>query len=368
MEKRGGERARSEPNQNKHIGSHRGRIEGTASLPSTVQGRLDLSEHADIAERPRISIVMPVFNTGVILIDSVRSVLDQTLLEAEGPSAIELLVVDDHSTDAATLVALEAVAALSPIVRVLLNHRTKGAAGARNTGIFEARGSWIGFLDSDDLFYKSFLLDQTKAMAGLDEATWVAAHFHVGDDEARPRAARLAQRSPRLHALLAIEYEKGETSRLVRPVTPLLECGCIGIFTARVRRDALLAVGGFDESLQAAEDYDLWLRLATHNDLHLTPLDAGVYRMRIGSLTRSGRPMYWNEDLMLRQASRDPKFVQHRAAIRARLRAVYATYCYHFRKHRDFRNAFRYATRLLALSPFTPTSWRHVAAGLMRVT
>ncbi len=309
---------------------------------------------------------MPVYDTGALLLHSVRSVLHQTFLAARGEDAIELLIVDDGSTDPATRAALAAACALSPTVRVLANRRAKGAAGARNTGIFEARATWVGFLDSDDLFYPDFLERQSRAIEAAGDVAWAAAHFHVGDEHVRPLVHPLAKRSPSLYRRIRDEYERGQTSRLRRPVQALLDCGCIGIFTARVRRDELLAVGGFDETLQSAEDHDLWLRLAVRHDLHLVPIDAGVYRVRKGSLTQSGRPMYWMKDRMLRQARSDPRFRRHAGAIQQRQRSVYDTYCDHFRRQRDFDSARRYALQLLRLAPWSSRGWRQLIAGMIR--
>ena len=314
---------------------------------------------------PMISIVMPVFDTGAVLLDSVRSIVAQTWFATDGVGW-ELLIVDDASTDPETRAALDEATTLSPSVSAIPNTRKRGAAGARNTGVFAARGDWIAFLDSDDLWYPDFLQRQFAAFAGHDEASWRAAHFDVGDEHARTVPKPLRERSPCLHAVIADDYASGRVSVLHRPVDVLLRCGCLQVMTVQVRRDLIRSLGGFDETLACAEDYDLWLRLASKHDLHLAPLDAGVYRVRPGSLTKAGRPMYWCEDRMLLNARQDSTFVPFRAAIDSRLRKVYDTFCFHYREHRTFGRAARYALRLIRLAPFGKAGWRHLLATMLR--
>ena len=90
-----------------------------------------------------VSIVMPSWNTGAFIAESIRSVLAQTY------SNWELIVVDDGSTDNTD----EVVASFSdPRIKYFKNPRNVGAALTRNRALREARGEWMAFLDSDDLW------------------------------------------------------------------------------------------------------------------------------------------------------------------------------------------------------------------------
>ena len=97
---------------------------------------------------PKVSIIIPVYNVEPSYInDAINSALNQTLDD------IEIIVVNDGSTDIRTLEYLKTVN--NPKIK-LINQENKGLGGARNTGISNATGDFIGFLDSDDWLDKNF--------------------------------------------------------------------------------------------------------------------------------------------------------------------------------------------------------------------
>lgn len=98
------------------------------------------------ATRDRVSVVMPAFNAAATLGRAMRSVLAQTHRE------LELIVVDDASTDATARVIAE-VAAGDRRVVALRQERNAGVAAARNAGLAAASGAYVAFLDSDDWWH-----------------------------------------------------------------------------------------------------------------------------------------------------------------------------------------------------------------------
>lgn len=100
-----------------------------------------------------ISVVIPTYNRAHLIKESLQSVLDQTL------QPYEIIVVDDFSTDNTE----EVVNSLnSPLIKYLKNERKKGANGARNTGILMAKGEYIAFHDSDDIWLPEKLRLQSE--------------------------------------------------------------------------------------------------------------------------------------------------------------------------------------------------------------
>lgn len=106
-----------------------------------------------------VSIIMPSYNTAQYIEKSINSVLNQTYLNWE------LIIVDDGSTDGSD----EIVAAIKDKrINYLKNEKNSGAAVSRNRALREAKGKWIAFLDSDDLWDKDKLKKQIKFMKDND--------------------------------------------------------------------------------------------------------------------------------------------------------------------------------------------------------
>ena len=103
-----------------------------------------------------VSIIMPSYNTAQYIADSIESVLAQT------HENWELLIVDDCSTDNTDEVVAEF--SIDPRIRYLKNAKNSGAAVSRNRALREARGKWIAFLDSDDLWEPEKLEKQIAFM------------------------------------------------------------------------------------------------------------------------------------------------------------------------------------------------------------
>ena len=181
-----------------------------------------------------ISVIIPTFNRAEFVVDAVRSVLDQK----DAPERVEIIVVDDGSTDNTG----EALAAL-PGEFGCFRREHSGVSAARNLGISLSRGEWIAFLDSDDLWLPGKLRAQMKFFSDNPDALlcqtgeiWIRNQRRV---------------NPRKY------HEKPEGYCFPR----LLERCLVSPSAVVVHRRLFDLVGLFDESLPACEDYDLWLRI-----------------------------------------------------------------------------------------------------------
>jgi teichuronic acid biosynthesis glycosyltransferase TuaG len=191
---------------------------------------------------PRVSVVMPAYNAGRYLAESVESVRAQTFPDWE------LLVVDDGSADDTGEVARR-FAGRDARVRCV-RRPNGGQAAARNTGLREAKGELVAFLDADDLWLPEKLAAQIAVMEGTGvDLVYTDGYFFSEDGEASP--------DERFHVL------PGE-ARGAEMFRTLFESNRIGTLSVLVKRNALDAAGLFDEdrAYQNSEDYDLWLRLA----------------------------------------------------------------------------------------------------------
>jgi glycosyltransferase involved in cell wall biosynthesis len=210
---------------------------------------------------PLVTVLMPAWNREGFVREAVDSVLAQTFAD------FELLVVDDGSTDATAA----AVAAVSdPRVRCLREpHR--GIGGTMNAGLRAACGRYVARLDSDDVWLPEFLATQVpilEARPGVGVA-YARAQGMEADGTLTAHVWGMAPRYPDDHL----------RSMLWGDFT----CN----ITTVVRRELLEHVGGFDESLIAGEDWDLWLRVARETRFAFTDRVLARFRWHAGNLTGS---------------------------------------------------------------------------------
>jgi glycosyltransferase involved in cell wall biosynthesis len=213
---------------------------------------------------PRVSVVIPTYNRKALLLESIASVQRQTFAD------LEILVCDDGSTDGSHD-AVQQVSQHDSRVRWLSGAHCGYPGVVRNRGIRAARGEWIGFQDSDDLWLTKKLEKQLALAAAAPEARFIYSHAAA----LRPDGSRrrmLALRIPRQGRLFEVFLFYSVI------VTP----------TVLVRRDFLLRAGLFDEQMQltVAEDYELFLRLAAQTPFFFVPEDLALCRLQPDSVTR----------------------------------------------------------------------------------
>jgi len=189
---------------------------------------------------PMVSVIIPTYNRARLVTEAVASVLAQTYRD------LEILVVDDASTDGSST----ALAAW-PQVRVARQACRRGVAAARNRGVAAARGEWLAFLDSDDLWLPdklarqmAYLTDRPDLCLCQTDETWV-------------------RRGVRVNKPLTHRKVGG------RIFFPSLDRCLISPSAVILHRRLFKVHGGFDETLPAAEDYDLWLRLTWRYEVGL---------------------------------------------------------------------------------------------------
>ncbi len=187
----------------------------------------------------RITAVIPSYNRHATLARALHSVLGQR------HPVDQVVVVDDGSDDASAAM----VARDFPAVE-LLRQPNRGVSAARNAGIAAARGDWIALLDSDDAWLPHKIARVCDAIARHPGF----ALYH--SDEIWMRHGRRVnpKRKHRKHG-----------GWIFRHCLPLC---AISPSAAVIRRERLVELGGFDESLPACEDYDLWLRLCSRYPVH----------------------------------------------------------------------------------------------------
>lgn len=201
---------------------------------------------------PEVAVVLPVYNGAATVGATIASVLAQTHRD------LELIVVDDGSTDATPAIA---AAVADPRVR-LHSFPNRGLAASRNRGIRLARSPFVAFIDADDLWTPGKLAAQLAALRARPDAALAYSWTDCIDEHDR----RLG---PGSH----VTAEGRVYERLL--AWNFLDNGS----SALVRAEALARAGPFDETLPAAEDWDLWLRLAWAYPFACVPEAQVLYRV-----------------------------------------------------------------------------------------
>ena len=184
------------------------------------------------ADHPSVSIVIACYNAAGTVGEAVRSALAQTV------PASEVIVCDDGSTD-------DLDSALTPFLDriVLLRRENRGPAAARNTAVRAASSEFVAILDADDV-YEPRRIEALRALAALRPDLDLVTTDAFVEREGVPIG--------RLFDLCPFECADQRNA--------ILSTSFVGAWPA-VRRRRLLELGGFDESLRIAEDWDMWLRL-----------------------------------------------------------------------------------------------------------
>ena len=290
--------------------------------------------------QPLVSVVIPVYNRAALLREAVASVLAQSY------AALELIVVDDGSTDA-TAACLRPLFDVREVrgrrkVRLVRQDHTGMPGQARNAGAGVARGEYLAFLDSDDLWLPHKLALQVAAATAAGDAV----------NHTRERWLRSGR----------IVSQRGQRHRRSGDLfaDSLRKC-IIGPSTVLLRREVFERAGGFRTDLEIAEDYELWLRITARHAVGYVEQESVIKRAGHGDQLSE---RYGHIELFRLRALRDlledrrqhftPPQRAAAAAELARKARIYAAGC---RKRGRTDEAARYhalAQRWTAGAPLSP--------------
>jgi glycosyltransferase involved in cell wall biosynthesis len=239
-----------------------------------------------------VSVVIPCYNRADTIAKAVESVL------AQSRAPLELIVVDDGSTDESAEIAQRAGA------RVIRIARNAGNATARNVGARAATGDAIAWLDSDDFWDANHL----AVVAGLlDE---------------HPEAAAAASATRIIGSRSGVWHPKIPPGPPVDVIGEAFADWLMPSMTAIVRRDALAAVGGFDDGERYAVDFDLWLRLASRYLFVSSREITASWRWHSDQLS-SNQELQWAATYRFRSRALDQLAKEGRHALVAELSEVF---------------------------------------------
>ena len=242
-------------------------------------------------EKSLVSVIIPAYNAAPYISEAIESVIAQTY------PAVEIIVVDDGSTDA-TKDTVHAYWKEGKIIYIY--QENKGLSAARNAGIRAAQGEYIALLDSDDIFLPSKIERQVaylESHSACDICYCDIYHFYDHEPD------RLLK--------LQYSYYSG------KDVFPhLLWKNFINPLSVVFRRSVFEQCGYFNEAMRRSEDWEYWVRAAHYGaQFHFLPEILAKYRMRKGSLTNDWHSKYLEKKLVVGIFSRLKKDMSRKERI-----------------------------------------------------
>jgi glycosyltransferase involved in cell wall biosynthesis len=288
----------------------------------------------------RVSVVIPVFNREKFIRQTIESVLAQSYRD------FEIIAVDDGSRDGSRAI-LESFA---DSVRVLEHpgRANRGQSASINLGLRQARGELIAVLDSDDLWLPQKLAIQVAYLDSHPDVGLVYGNGWMVDETGARR-----------YAIYGPEHrELSDASRV------LLDCYFHVPGNALVRAEVLRKVGGFDETLRAAQDHDMAIRIAEVTRLAYIDSHLWCYRRHGDSISLKSADVRWRNGFLILDKARR-RYPYSKGTLRRR-RAVL-----HFRAGQcdlRARRWLRAASNFIAAAALDPRRVAGVLLGHERVS
>lgn len=229
---------------------------------------------------PELSIVIPCFNAGSLLPDTLRS------LKSQVGDAVEIILVDDGSTDDTSDVVRPFI---GESIRYFWQKNSGGPASPRNVGIKNARSDLIGFFDADDFAISDHFLVAAKLMRSDPKVGMVCGNFHISDESLCIKRHRVLDEYSKFQEALTKQISGGNwllTSETA--LNMLLQKNFVGTASVVIRKSVFERVGYFDEAFKNLDDRDMWLRVARQYDLIYRDEPTYIYRSVPNSISKQG--------------------------------------------------------------------------------
>lgn len=282
---------------------------------------------------PLVSVITPTYNRARFLPNAILSVFAQTVHN------IELIIVDDGSEDD-TRAVIEPLLADERIR--YFYQKNQGQSRARNFALEKANGEYIAFLDSDDVWSADKLAKQLVIFESDPGIDIVHGDEAIIDEHG---------------AVVSSENMKRHTGRITRQ---LLADNSVSITTALVKRQCFDDMGGFDASLEVADDYDLWLRFSARYWFHYEPGIVAYYRVMADQISSDKRRRFAaNERIIDAFLTRYGHCLTQQDR-RWGLARYYARKARYFASMREQREALAAIGRAFGYSPMSRVTWRGV--------
>lgn len=291
-----------------------------------------------------VSVIMPVYNGGQLLREAIESALAQTY------SPIEIIVVDDGSTDATP----EILASFGSRI-VHIRQTNSGAAVARNAAMQASSGEYLAFLDADDLWEPEKLATQIAYFEQHPDVDLVATGWRVN---AAVEASDMLGNSTKSTTITDID--PAISGWIYNEL--LLLC-VLHTTTVVVRRKLIDRIGYFDPGLRRGQDYDYWLRASRVTPIHRLDAKLSVYRLHEGNHTWRPQRVNYGATVVERalktwgRVGPDGRVTPF-SLVRRRLSELWFTFGYQHARSGDLPVALYAAIRSVLAWPLMIGPWR----------
>jgi glycosyltransferase involved in cell wall biosynthesis len=289
---------------------------------------------------------MPVYNAERYVAEAVESILRQTFRD------FELIIINDGSTDQSLQILRQFAAADQRIQ--LTSRPNTGCVVALNEGLALARGEFVARMDADDISAPDRLEKQIAFLRSCPEFVLVGSRVWLVDSEGEELRGFVDALT---HEEIDGRLMKGDASVLVHPA-------CM------IRRETMIRIGGYNESLDIAEDLDMYLKLAEVGRLANLSEVLLDYRQHPNSVSHKRRDAGY---LRARQVTRDahrrrgmpiPEWLSADKPQSPQELCDSLRWGWWALQGGNVRAARKHAWRAMACHPFKPASWRMMACAI----
>jgi glycosyltransferase involved in cell wall biosynthesis len=211
---------------------------------------------------PKVSVIIPAYNSMTYLPKTLESVLRQTFTD------FEVLIINDGSSDNIVEWALQIA---DPRVR-LISQPNQGVSVARNIGITHAQGEYIAFLDADDLWQPTKLEKQVRCLEDDPAAGLVYTWTAFIDESDQPTGVSI------------VSHAEGNVWKQI-VVRDMISTGS----SPMTRRECIASVGVFDANISIGEDRDMWTRIAARYPFAVVKEPLTLYRRHSRNTTKNSK-------------------------------------------------------------------------------
>ena len=310
---------------------------------------------------PLVSIIMPAFNAEAHITESIQSILRQTYTN------FELIIIDDKSTDKTAIIAAT-YANNDSRVKLITNKRSKGASGARNSGIVIADGDWIAFLDSDDIWFD--VLEQ-KVRAVTEEypdCDMISTDYDFWFPGENIRISKVDDNKV-WNKHFGYSNESSLPIEIKNPIDAFMDTVLTNTNVVMVRAQIVHIIGGFDETIRVYEDIHMWLLLASHSQSFVyLPVCGALYRQHEGSLSDVvDDPIEMYAPPVFSKLLNEAQFQDYKYILRRKIIQHIQLNTYWYRNNNKKWKAFKSACSGLRWGWMSTSIWRNLlAASLLR--